>query len=518
MSELLSFFTLEASEYVERLDGVLARAAQGPPALEAFLTDARALRGSATMARQGAIADVAGELERVAKSLQAGAIGWDARVRGAVIAAVDDLKILVRAVRTWSADDDRRALARRDELAQLAPARARVSSSAVSPGGSFVYLGAEASDVAGVLDAFVRTPGDTAPLLAALPRVRALRGMASLHDLPPLAEVVEAIEDAAKPIELGTGAATPDLLALFGAAAAVLRRAAIDLRAGVPDPLSEEARRFLAALDARGSTTEERDHVVPIASLFYADSGPHMVSEAATPPTTPGQRFRMEVVSQAEHLQRLVAEARGGREDTARARAGRALRSALLALRATAHSFGESTVAAFLASTADAAAALDTLALGAISEAATLLANPSTDHARLEDRLHVLAAGRAVDTAIGAGLSPVARGTPASVPRTEPKLAAVLTPPGRSSPAAGADLRTLLASGLAGLTRLDREPFSQPADIPDELASVDEFLYRGRAALERALELRNAIRTRGGEPAAAELDELFALLDLATVE
>ena len=74
MSELLSFFTLEASEYVERLDGVLARAAQGPPALEAFLTDARALRGSATMARQGAIADVAGELERVAKSLQAAQI------------------------------------------------------------------------------------------------------------------------------------------------------------------------------------------------------------------------------------------------------------------------------------------------------------------------------------------------------------------------------------------------------------------------------------------------------------
>src|SRR5256884_7614853 len=48
----LDFFILEASEYVEQLDGLLARAVPttGPDA-EVMIRHARALRGSATMAK-----------------------------------------------------------------------------------------------------------------------------------------------------------------------------------------------------------------------------------------------------------------------------------------------------------------------------------------------------------------------------------------------------------------------------------------------------------------------------------
>jgi hypothetical protein len=227
------------------------------------------------------------------------------------------------------------------------------------------------------------------------------------------------------------------------------------------------------------------------------------------------------------------------------------------ALRFTALSFAEADVARFVESTAGAAAALDTLALGAIGEAASLLSKPSTNAATLDERLRALSAGRAMDAAIGAGFSPVARGTPTSVERTEPKLSGVFgrqperpashmarvtpglhgapplvapgaaAPPGRVAPQAvdaaagattGADLRALLASGIAGLTKLSDEPFSPPVHIEEELLPIDEFLYRGRAALDRALELRDVITGRGGVPDADELGELFALLELATTE
>jgi hypothetical protein len=242
-------------------------------------------------------------------------------------------------------------------------------------------------------------------------------------------------------------------------------------------------------------------------------------------------------VSQAEHLQRLVSEARHAHDNAARVRAGRDLLRALHALRATAESFLESDVARFIENSFAAAGALDTLALNAIGEVATLLSNPATDAKQLTDRLRALAATRSLDTAIGVGFSPVARGTPESVATTEPKLSSMLggaLPPAPQPPRAvapprasagttsgattGADLQALLASGIAGLNGLDKEPFSQPADIEEEMLPITHFLYRGRAALDRAIELRNEIRQRGSAPESSELDELFALLDLATAE
>lgn len=84
--------------------------------------------------------------------------------------------------------------------------------------------------------------------------------------------------------------------------------------------------------------------------------------------------------------------------------------------------------------------------------------------------------------------------------------------------AKGAALQTLLASGIAGLRPLGTEPFSQPAEIEDDTLPIEMFLYRGRRALDRALELREEILRRGTAPETGEVEELFALLDLAVTE
>jgi hypothetical protein len=42
-------------------------------------------------------------------------------------------------------------------------------------------------------------------------------------------------------------------------------------------------------------------------------------------------------------------------------------------------------------------------------------------------------------------------------------------------------------------------------------------MYRGQAALERAIELRDALRRAGGSPAPEVLEEIYDLLDLARV-
>ena len=119
----LDFFILEASEYVEQLDGLVLDAGGGPPDVDAVQRIARALRGTATMAKLPAFAELAGAIERVGRALHDRSLSWDQSLRGAVVSAIDDLKSLLHAARTWSPAEDERARARGRELARYAPAR-----------------------------------------------------------------------------------------------------------------------------------------------------------------------------------------------------------------------------------------------------------------------------------------------------------------------------------------------------------------------------------------------------------
>jgi hypothetical protein len=69
------FFALEAGEYLDRLSGLAATT--GPPSAEELVRFTRALRGSALMANQQAIARAAGGLEHLVRSYRDGRRAWD---------------------------------------------------------------------------------------------------------------------------------------------------------------------------------------------------------------------------------------------------------------------------------------------------------------------------------------------------------------------------------------------------------------------------------------------------------
>jgi chemotaxis protein histidine kinase CheA len=490
---LLDFFILEANDSIDRLDAAISGAATSAPDVEVLLRHARTLRGSSTMARQNGIAEVAGGIERVARALRDRETSWSQALHAALVAAIDDLKLLLRSVRNWSTADERRAQSRTAELARLAPAAPRRTPTPTSGGGS-AFLVAETGDIADALEQVVRRPSDRDAFDTALRHVRTLRGVASIRDVPPLPEVVDAIERAAKPVELGS-LTTPSVkqLALLTAAAMLLRRISTELGAGRrPDPGSPEVRQFASAAAALAQEAPQADHIVPIAALFHRDTGPHLVSTSPNPPTTPTERFRMEVVSQAEHLRRLVADARMAKDPATRERLGRELRVALLALEAAAVSFGEERVARIAHEAAANAASFEPRALESLDRLASLLADSRLQSEDLGRQLEEM--GRAPQTAAAPSRS-------------------------RSATPTGRELKEFLDRGIETLGRLQDKPLREPTPLPDEaVVPIQELLYRGRAAVERARTLRDDLRQRGGSPPQDVIDELYDLLDLALVD
>ena len=584
-SGFLDFFILEASEYVEQLDGLLARASatSSPVDAEALGRNARALRGSATMAKLTPFAELALSLERIGRGLREGAVAWSPALAGALVAAIDDLKILIRSVRTWSPADDQRSSTRAAELARIAPPLTPSAPTPAPGAGGGGFFAAESSNIAAGLELLATRPTDRDAAVNVLRRVRALRGVAGIKDVTPLSDVMAGAELVVRPLELGEGPLDADRIAFLRAAAALLRRAAAALREGTPpDAPSPERDAFVDALGRFEAREQEGARIVPITQLFYADGGPHVVSASPNPPTTPAERFRLEVVSQGEHLRGLVAEARRASGPTVD-RARRELRHALGALKADAESFGEAEVAELIGAHFDAVKSLDYLSLNALEALAQALASPGEQGERLASRLAELRKGRTVDAGIGeafgavpigAGSQPVARQEPApAAPKAAPAPAGVPSPSFSTAPtpvitpriradagkavpmmpsappnvapvpsanppvmprASGLrsqtpigaqrvstprDTMAVLDQGIDSLSSLAAQPMSEPVDLPEQpLVPIDALLYRGRAAIERAIELREEIRQRGGAASDDTMAELFDLLDLALAE
>lgn len=501
----LEFFVTEASGYIDGLDTLFASAGPSGPDREAFVRLARALRGNSTMYRQPGISRVASALERAARALRDGTIGWSPKLNGAVVAAVDDLRILLRNVRAWGPADDQRAQARAAELEMMAPAAPRGLTPAVPDAGR-EFLAAKAREVAAAADRVAGAPGDHGAISALLRSVRGLNGIAALKEHPALPEVGGTTERIAQGAELSGAPPRAEEVALLRAAAAVLHRAAGDIAggrrvdAGAPE-LREYARVAGAMSDRAGDREPER--VVPIARLFFADDGPHVVTPATEPPTTRAARFRIEAVSHAEHLRRLIADGRDALDPASRDRATRELRRETEALLALAESFDEQEVAAFVRERRDGAASLDQATLDALDAALALLADPAIPRGALERALRRPPA--AAPSTAGAPTAPEEEPPP-------PPRPAMHTPTGR-------ELREFLKTPITEIRRLEEQPLTAPLPLPQEhVVPIESLLYRGRGALARARELREMIRYGGGAPTAETLDELFDLLDLAAAD
>src|SRR4051812_10453993 len=266
----LDFFVLEASDYIEQLDAQLLAGGTGEPDADTLQRAARALRGSSTMAKLPAFAEMAAGIERVGRALREKALPWDAALRGALVATVDDCKLLLRNVRAWGPADDARARARVEELVRYAPVRSATPVASPATAGHDSYLATESANLGAGLELLATRPSDRDAAGNVLGRVRALRGIASVKDHATLADVLEAAEQAAHPLELGEPTLSAERIAVLNAAATLLRSVSSAMRAGtVVDLAGPEIARFAAALDAMQERETGAERVVPIADLFF---------------------------------------------------------------------------------------------------------------------------------------------------------------------------------------------------------------------------------------------------------
>ena len=532
-TSFLDFFVLEAGEYVEQLDGLVLRAPGSGPDADQLQKVARALRGSATMAKLSSFADLASGIEAVGRALRTNAVSWDERLKSALAGTIDDFKILVRAVRTWSPNEDQLAMRRLQELGQFVQTTSGSATPSAASGMSF--FASETNNIAAGLELLATRPDDHVGGANVLARVRALRGVAGTKEIPALSEVTEAAEAAVKPLEMGTAKLTPEHVNLLRASADILRTISAALAGGPAVTTSTpQYRSFLTALDAVVAHAGS-ERVIPIDQLFYDDAGPHILSVASNPPTTPAQRFRMEVVSLGEHLHQVIDEARRAtdliQQEHARGELGKALRS----IRATASSFGQMAVAQTVDAHLEAAGDLTPAAIDAISKFAASIspavtAPPPTAPATVPIRpTHIHQVAEALGTTgplprTSAVMQQPAPMTPGSLPsRSAPTSAPAPAPapaPARATAPAPSATRASqsLDAHIAAFDALSNERFAEPAKLEDDVVPVDALLYRGRAALDRAVELRDAIRRAGGTPAPEVLEELYDLVELARVD
>jgi hypothetical protein len=298
------FFALEAGEYLDRLSSLATSSA--PPSADELVRFTRALRGSALMANQQAIARAAGGLEHLVRGYRDGRRGWDGDMAALFREATDVLRTLVERSRMWTPDDGARAerlALHLERSAGGAPRPVTAPSPSRHETGVRAFLAREAAALGSVLDQASRSlhagSVSTDAIQGVLRRMQPLRGLAALADYSPLPDLLDGIErtvTAVGRLELPPhhGAVRLD------AAAAGLARAARDIAdRGRPEPEAEEFRHFADLLLA---PAPQETPIVPIEALFFP--GEDGIIQRGTAPRgiAVASLGAAAVVSRGEHL------------------------------------------------------------------------------------------------------------------------------------------------------------------------------------------------------------------------
>jgi len=457
MSQPLSeYFAQEAGEYLDRLDALLARP-EAPDPVE-FFRLARGVRGSAQLAGAQGVARVAEGMEDAARALRDGALAWSDDVRARARATAADLRVLVGSSARWGAEEDRRA--------QEAVARwegtgaARRRDGAAGGGQIFDFLRREIAGVVGEMDRALAelrdSPTSREPLRVVLRRMRPVRGVAGMDNLSPVLELLEGIEDAAHAVMgRATGVAAAEM-ELLSAGRDALAAAGAGLERGQPVGETPELQRFRQVRD--GMETEvEADDVVPVASLFHDDAGPHVVSS----PMAPAPAGEGTLVAEVESFLRMEAT-------------------------------------------------------GFLDRAEGLIASLSarpTRFARIARELRELARGVG-DLAVTYGMTAIARAAEDAAAR----IAGAATP--EDARGALVRLRSSLPGAISEPAAVEVQPelAPVPAAAPEDgVVPVETLVYDPDEALREALRMRErifALAAGAGDGVREALDELFGLVAL----
>jgi hypothetical protein len=298
------FFALEAGEYLDRLANLAGT--PGTPSADELVRFTRALRGSALMANQQAIARAAGGLEHLVRGYRDGRRAWDSDMAALFREATDVLRTLVERARMWTPDDGARAERLALHLERSAGGAARPVT-APSPSrhetGVRAFLAREAAALGSVLDQASRSlhAGSVSAdaMQGVLRRMQPLRGLAALSDYSPLPDLLEGIERTVSAV--GRLELPPhDGAVRLDAAAAGLSRAARDIAdRGRPEPDAEEFRYFADLLLA---PAPQETPIVPIEALFFpGEEG--ILQRGTAPRGAPSASLgAAAVVSRGEHL------------------------------------------------------------------------------------------------------------------------------------------------------------------------------------------------------------------------
>jgi HPt (histidine-containing phosphotransfer) domain-containing protein len=551
------FFALEAGEYLERLDGLVG---SEDPNTEELVRLARALRGSALMANQHAIARAAAGLEALTRAVREGRRAWDPQTKQLALRGVDDLKIFVRKAASWTDGDTAKAEALAQELDQVAgrpSAQVRAAEALGLDAGVRAFVAREGAAIASALDRAAQTlkanPAAQDPLPLVLRTIQPLRGLAAVNDLPPLPDLLEGIERSVGELSQSGLEPPANTGELFKTAAQAIARAAREVaERGRPDPESPDFRQFAGLLV---KFMENEPDVVSIGSLYYNDSGPHIVSRGV-PAARPSTLGRLELVSHGEHLRqaadslerapsttqrelrahtlgttfRALANAGGG------ALADRVSLFALAAREAVASGVAVSSAVGFAALLRQAgdllarssagdeeafAAELD----GLTSAVPTLKPGaPAPAPAPVPPRAPAPAPPRAPRPAAQAPVVPIETLAPARVaeavppPETADLIGSWMLYERMAGAGIGAaSLQELLAPASAAPPPAAPVRAASRSAGAGDAAAVDvrTLLYRGDRALKRAQELRVAAKQVSGDALRALVDEVCDLVALA---
>jgi chemotaxis protein histidine kinase CheA len=549
------FFALEAGEYLERLDGLLA--AGDRPNLEELVRLARALRGSALMASQPAIARAAAGLETLARAVRENRRAWDEQAKQLAVRAVDDLKVFVRRAASWTEADTAKAEALALELDQLAgrpSAQVRAAEAVGLDAGARAFVAREGAAIASALDraaqALRANPAAPDPLQGVLRALQPLRGLAAVNDLPPLPDLLEGIDRAVGELSHSGLEPRANVGELFQAAAAAIARSAREVaERGRPDPEGADFRRFAGLLVA---FMDSEPDVVSIGSLYYSDSGPHIVSRGV-PAARPSTLGRLELVSHGEHLRQAADSLERAPSATQRELRAHTLATTFRALAnagggALADRVAQFAIAAREAVTSGVAASSAPAFAAELRRAGDVLSRASSGN---EDALAAELDG--LITAIRAirpgAAPPPSAGAPTPVPAAPARAARPSAPAPAAAAAvpiealapepatetadlggswaayerlaqgglAPASLDELIAGAApvppAAPSRHTVRPAAAPAEPP--VVDVRALLYRGARALERAHELRAAAKQASGDALRALVEEVCDLVALA---